>query len=340
MANFSSPPGSSSYNKTLLVLQSASHFHINLNDKIFTGVAQNVATMLKGFGLQQNTNIYVNLTDISGVGSDVIMIENSFHGARGKPSRCLGDRCKDMPRIVVQSEQLSMSAGKRRYLRYLRVCHESPNCVIWDFGNLHWATAHGLADSYMLLPIMHQTRFTKPYQNLKPLANRPLDVVFFAVMTKRRATLREQFTQMNWTMRFEVSRNKTYMKESYANAKICLIAHAWNAQGAGEFHRLFEMAPSGCILVVETFEDEPASDVYTQCGGLTFAAYEELVPVVEKTLLEINQTATKSAAEAAKWWERGINWTELLVVKFGKAVMPEIPSGNTTSKIDAFEKVP
>ena len=78
MANFSSPPGSSSYNKTLLVLQSASHFHINLNDKIFTGVAQNVATMLKGFGLQQNTNIYVNLTDISGVGSDVIMIENSL----------------------------------------------------------------------------------------------------------------------------------------------------------------------------------------------------------------------------------------------------------------------
>jgi hypothetical protein len=159
MANYSSPVGSHSYLKMQHILRISSRFHINSRDEIFDSVEQNMAAMLESYGLTRLSNSTVNTT-IEDV-QDIIRIEISYHGAKKEGSgTCVGNasRCQQMPRIILQTEQLKYRW--REYRVYLTKCHEAPNCMIWDFSDHHYRVAQegGIDDSFMLLPVMTQSR--------------------------------------------------------------------------------------------------------------------------------------------------------------------------------------
>jgi hypothetical protein len=185
----------------------------------------------------------------------------------------------------------------------------------------------------MLLPILHQHRLNQYYKTehdsssiekkeavahtstiadvdeekppLAPLNQRPIDVVFFGVMTPRRKQLQEKLEeialQQHWNLVLEEVANSgsrlDYMANSYRNAKICLIIHSFftsNGGNPGEYHRLSELASSGCVPVVESFGDvlmvdgkNVMDDFYSHCGGVLFADLQELVGTLQAVLYSI-----------------------------------------------------
>jgi len=115
MTNHSSPPGSASYNMT-----NTFAFYIGLGAPIFESVQNNIATMMKGFGLQQEKDPTNR--------SDVICIESSV-----KPRRCVGEYCIASPRIIIQTEQLSEMGERQIYPLPFQSCHHLDHCIIFDF---------------------------------------------------------------------------------------------------------------------------------------------------------------------------------------------------------------
>ena len=164
---------------------------------------------------------------------------------------------------------------------------------------------------------------------------RTIDVVFFGVMTPRRKQIQVQLqqiaSQQNWNMIFEEVENSgsrlKYMADQYQRSKICLIVHSFvgssitggdnaavtGTKSPGEYHRLSEMTPSGCLPVVETFGDEIGLDeYYRQCGGVVFSdlAY---IPSVIQTLLSTNyDNAEKMHGRVTWWYSYKIDWGNLL----------------------------
>jgi hypothetical protein len=126
MANHSSPVGSPSYLKMQHILHTSSRFYINIGDPIFSNVEQNMVAMFEGYGLTRLLNSTIN-TAIEDP-QDIIRIEVSCLGKMGN-TKCIGNatRCQQMPRIILQSEQLAFFW--KQYRQYLTICHEEPNCV-------------------------------------------------------------------------------------------------------------------------------------------------------------------------------------------------------------------
>lgn len=165
---------------------------------------------------------------------------------------------------------------------------------------------------------------------------RTIDVVFFGVMTPRRKQIHAQLQQIalqqNWNMIFQEVENSgsrlEYMADHYQRSKICLIVHSFVGSGTGggdnsaagskspgEYHRLSEMAPSGCLPVVETFGDELGIDeYYRQCGGVVFSdlAY---IPSVIQTLLTTNYDNVDKMYGRVTWWHsHKIDWENVLAL--------------------------
>lgn len=305
MANHSSPPGSASHMKLKRILDNANGFYIYLMIAIFQNVSDNIANMLEGYGLQKT----------SSSGHDVIRVETTV-----RPKKCMGANCTtDAPRIVIQCEQLAAVGDK--HLEYLQTCHLSSNCIIWEFSsyNYEWAKKHGIADSVVLLPTMIQSRLDAGKRNTPtiPLQNRSMDVAFFGSMYDRRKSLRQEILDKhNWTMHFGHSLKKNVMISTYRNAKVCLVAHSFNATTGGEYHRLSESATMGCVPVMEEFADAIAIDDYSRCGGVVFAKYEHLTETVERILHEID-ASERYNNEIVEWWKRGIEWESILPRIFG-----------------------
>jgi hypothetical protein len=307
MVDYSSPQGSMSYNKLHRILNQASSFYVNLGVPIFDDVAKNVATMLKGYGLQQETSPMNR--------NDVIHIEASV-----KP-RSVADGCTESPRIVIQTEQLNVLGPW--YLNSLRNCHASQNCIVWEFSdyNYEWEKRHGLSDSVVLIPILIQTRLTTglevDFTDTKPLNERSLDVVFFAYMLERRLQLRQEIIDKHpdWNIQFEDNSQIQAMVKAYRDAKVCLVAHAYHSKSGGEYHRLSELATFGCIPVMEEFSDSIAIDDYALCGGVVFAPYESLTETVSTVLQDIDANE-RDYTKHAEWWRRGIHWDSILLQMF------------------------
>ena len=334
-AHLSSPPGSASYNKTLRVLRSAKEFSIDFGDRIFVNVIQNLHQMLQPMGL---TPLKTPLQDPEDPRrNETIRIIVSFHGInqhggcvnRQNNTSCLADMAG--PRIILQTEQMSALGAK--YRNYLTHCHESPLCVIWDYSDshLHWAKQAGIAESVMLLPIMHQSRMGRDIGD-KPqpraLLNRSLDVAFFGLITGRRGGIRQAGLDRNWTMRVEKSKNLNLMKASYNDARICLIIHSYTTGGAAEFHRLVELATAGCVPIMESIDDEFAMDTYNRCGGLILtASYSDIIPTVQDVLDQIKNGTLEYNERQVEWWRRGIDWESLLTSIYQR----ELDTVNTES---------
>jgi len=313
MANYSSPPGSRSYEKASKIFHSVTHYQMRLNTikyGIFEEIHGHLSEMLKGFGLKIIYNLRssrqkpVNYTL-------TVQVESVMDAC--------SENCTDTPRIVMQSEQVSSIGYK--FLKALKVCHHSQHCLIVDYSdfNYRWAQKNHIADSVLLLPVMTQSRLGG-LKTIKPLHNRSLDVVFFTSVTEgRRVRYRESLIQnkTDWNIRFEYAGGREYMKDSYADARICLIMHYYDKAAAGEYHRLSEFAPMGCIPVLETFGDKFFLEPYQRCGRVVFADADRLTDAMEKVLLDIKK-GNIDGFRHVEWWRAGIQWSEILTTLFGK----------------------
>jgi hypothetical protein len=184
---------------------------------------------------------------------------------------------------------------------------------MWDFSDSNYRVFQevGIGDSFMLLPIMTQSRLPHP-DSVLPLANRPLDLVLFGTITKRRATLGTKLkNEANFTMIFENSMN---VRPAYLHSKICLIVHTYSAKSGGEYHRLSELAPMGCIPVMEDFMDIVGRQEYQECGGVIVTNYCDILPTLSKVLA--NEATTRNSTKYSEWWKTGIRWKEVLITIF------------------------
>ena len=153
-------------------------------------------------------------------------------------------------------------------------------------------------------------------------------------MTQRRQQIQTQLqqiaSQQDWTMVFEEVDNSgsrlDYMADHYQRSKICLIVHSFvggngdphdspttrSTKSPGEYHRLSEMAPSGCLPVVETFGDDVGlEEYYHQCGGVIFSDLAYIPSVIQTLLTNSYDDADKMQGRVA-WWEHTIDWGHLL----------------------------
>lgn len=128
--------------------------------------------------------------------------------------------------------------------------------------------------NFVLLPIMHQilsrlTAISPDNETLKSLIQRPLDIIFFGLITKRRKFLleeKEKYQSSHPNSKILISKTRpkdlSYKASAYRNAKVCIIAHSfWNISG-GEYHRLTEFGQYGCIPVMEEFADKIGMNQY------------------------------------------------------------------------------
>ena len=312
LANFSSPPGSPSYNKMHHILYNTTGFRIINTDKLFVDVTNNLSKMLESFFREHQVIDSNNTSHPAGGGDGILTVRIVIFATAAD--------CQLSPTIIVQSEQLW--AVGMKYLSALQACHASPLCAIWDFSdyNYRWAQEKQIADSVMLLPVMTQTRLGPVDSSMiRPLANRSLDIVSFLSRTPRRLPILNQFAQRDWSMRLEQTLRVPYMKASYLDAKVCLVMHAYLPQSAGEYHRLSEIAQFGCIPVMETWADTVHVETYQRCGGVIFADYENLVNETEHVLWKLNQSKLEDDLERrTQWWKAGIQWPGVLKTIFLK----------------------
>ncbi|CAB9496223.1 expressed unknown protein [Seminavis robusta] len=339
MSRQSSPRGSPSYLKLQQILSQHKHFHIDLggtHQGLFDVVAQNMGAALQGYGLNQVLVDNAESDDFKRQ-EGMIRVEALFsphRKTRGDMTEPLYLHQPNMAVIILQTEQICCTPYGKSVLPYLQLCHASPNCILWEYAptNLQWLQQQGIADSTVLLPILHQHRLNTYYASaststtgtgtgtgtgMLPLHQRPIDVVFFGVMTPRRKQLQAQLNQIaqqqEWNLVLQEVENSgsrlDYMANAYQNAKVCLIIHSFFAdKNPGEYHRLAELAPSGCVPVVETFGDvlfwennkdqdnsnktNVMEDYYGHCGGVIFATLHELVPSIQAVLFSIRHDSS------------------------------------------------
>ena len=344
MIQFSSPPGSPSRKKLKHVLDQNSAFYISLGPIIFRPMEESLAAMLEGYGMTRVTTPPALINDTHN-DAHITVVETAFSRAVPDPV-CSStttidgnsNTCRNRTRILVQSEQVAGETVGGKYGRRFEASHLSATCIIWEFSdyNYLWAKERGWADSFVLLPVMTQqpSRLSTlvPAQ-LPPLSRRSLDVVFFGVITRRREVvveLAQNYTRdKNWTTQVTKvrPRHTTVMAQAYADAKVCLVTHSYLTEQGGEYHRMSEFAPFGCIPVMERFADTFAMDRYERCGRVVFADLEQLFDAAEQVIAKIG-TTTENEFENLRhidWWKARIRWEELLTTIFGDQHHSKVP---------------
>lgn len=320
MVQYSSPKGSRSFEKMKRILSNHQHFLVDLGGSqgVFDSVAMNIVTMLEGYGLE-----HVNSSETS---EDVLIVHTLFSKWEDEKGTLFLDRPKTSV-VVIQTEQVCCSHYGDRAKLYFAKCHQSANCVMWEYSDMNhqWLQEQHFGDSTLLFPTLHQNRLDPYLSETVPskLAERTIDVVFFGVMTPRRKQIASQIQSMargrwNNIVLEEVSNSGTkldYMAKQYANSKICLIVHSFQASSPGEYHRLSELATSGCVPVIETFGDTFGIDVYDQCGGVVFSDLAN-IPFVIQEVLDALEKHDATLSRRIQWWEDRIKWSQLLGLVF------------------------
>ncbi|KAG7373180.1 hypothetical protein IV203_033904 [Nitzschia inconspicua] len=328
MANFSSHPGSPSFQKMLRILQQSRYYKICPDFPVFDDNIRNYARMLEGYGLRPapsnetllDPSITLHLTRVS-----------------IKLPICHTMDCNNIPRILTQSEQ--MSGVGMGFLNELEECQNSPLCIILEFSDFNYQlmTQRSLKDSVMLLPIMHQARLgDAKEEQIVPMKQRSIDVVFYGYMQSSRR--KQIWSQLNTTkihFLFSTDYSLSEMAQTYSNSKICLIVHS-HTQSALETHRLSEMSRFGCIPLIETVFDTLQLEYYQECGDVTFADFDSLVNTSMEMLSKIQRTPSRVLAEQMRkriqWWRSGIIWEALLNEIFAGYPKTGYPQNTTKDK--------
>jgi len=343
MAKYSAPVGSKSFLKHQRVLTHATKFHLGITGHlrqhgIFSDTIENIIQMLKGYGLEQNFNETID-SDIAH--NDTIMIEFAIYSKNIIPLKCTGTKCHSIPRISLQTEQVTELQWAREYIVE---CHTSPNCLIWDFSDMNFEWAKSIDDggtsnaseSFLIVPHMFHNRLRADYHpknenELLPYQERSIDAVFFGMYSSRRTKFATEYLKGNGTLSTYniVFRKKMRplgaVAKGYSNAKICLVLHSYTADSAGEYHRMSDFKRFGCVPIMETFGDKMLAETLSSCAGIKFADFDDISSTVINELKRINVTSADVLREEQltidRWWERGIEWNRFLGQIFGSVLV-------------------
>ncbi len=315
----SSPPGTASYNKFKHVIDENSEFYVEMGGGhgIFVQNQILMDRMLYGYGLHN--------TDTKPLGhSNVTLVETIFTSS-SCPLRTEVD-CKDQARILIQTEQY--------FTNHVLLCHDAPNCVVLEFSDYNLVKARNhdsvkdLADSFVLLPVMTQSPTSRLSMYEPAVAKDPqsrsIDMVFFGLITGRREVLVElsnayAVAHPDWIVRVGKDISADSIGRQYSEAKLCLVAHSYHANSGGEYHRLSEMAPFGCIPVMEHFSDKIGIDIYEKCAGIIFENVTNLVEAAVDVIAKIDQGYYNDRINAiVSWWRIGIQWETILQTVYGE----------------------
>jgi len=314
MFNYSSPPGSQSYKKMKHVLGLSPFFYVNMGAGLIFGKNQDMMKrMMRGMDLVEidwNPSGPANIT----------LVETFF--TRSTCPLSDGGSCLSQPRIFIQTEQ-------KINWNLIDVCHDSPTCVILEFSdhnlNLAKNRKRELLESYILLPVMTQTpsRMVE-YEPKSPkvIQKRSIDMAFFGLITNRRTGLTkgaDLYRKAHPDRTVIVQKNNKIQSvgTSYREAKVCLLAHSYSSRSGGEYHRMSEFAPFGCIPVMEHFSDTFGIDVYERCGGAIFTNFTNLISVASNVIAQIDQGLYNNRSnDIVNWWKAGIHWESILPTIF------------------------
>lgn len=316
MFEHSSPRGSSSYKQLYNMLSSFPNFFAEYvatvgNNRLFEKVAENLSQMLDGFGLQRISDPH---------DANAIIIGTVFMNDFGLEMI----RSRDRAVLLLQTEQLCCSTFLTpNAYRNLQSCEAAVNCVILEYSehNYNWMEKElKVSSSVVLLPTLLQGRLDDYYRrhHLPSVWERPLDVSFFGTMTQHRKGLFKQIQDPHpnnpqWTMIAEQNNDKLKMVQVYLQSKICLTLHAFQTSGPGEYHRLSELAVSGCVPVMESFGDTLAIDVYQVCGGVVFADFQDLPTCIADILSDTDEEEQdEDMRRRVNWWRNRVEWANLL----------------------------
>eukprot|EP00980_Cylindrotheca_fusiformis_P015444 scaffold4343_cov144-Cylindrotheca_fusiformis.AAC.22 len=316
MFEHSSPKGSSSYIQLYNMLSTFPNFFVDYfatvgNHHLFEDVAKNLSLLLEGFGLRRSH--YHNDADTILTGT--VFMNDFGLSMIQDPERGV---------LLVQTEQLCCSdfLGANVY-RNLQACEFSSNCIIIDYSehNYNWmAEELNVSSSVVLLPTLLQGRLDEYFRphHLPSVWERNLDVSFFGTMTPRRKKVLDYIHDPNpnnpqWNIVMEQNHDKMRMAETYLHSKVCLTVHAFESSGPGEYHRLSEVAVSGCIPVMESFGESLAIDVYEACGGVIFADFQNLPNrIVDAVRGNDEEEEEEKMHRRVRWWRNRIQWEDLL----------------------------
>ena len=328
--------------KTRKVMSSANMFMIKLmpdakqsNEGIFSDVEQNIIKMMTGYGksLMKNSNV---LNSHEQINRRVIGIESSFYSCLHEVKACQDSTyCDLVAKIIIQTEQISVlnnlnPSVQQRYLSCINECHNSDNCVVFEYSDFNYKWIKNKLQSsasMLLIPHMIQNRLSswKP-KIIKPLVARQDNAVFFGVVetTRRKRILpaitrhfaRAQNIDKDATSiitgNIGESRNQTneLMAMTYSNSRICFNIHSYASLSPGEYHRLSEVIPFGCIPLFESFADTIGIDAYSTCGGVIFV--DDVRLFHDSLISTLTNIHTDRMDLRLKWWENGIHWETLL----------------------------
>lgn len=288
---------------------------------MFSKTEVSIARMLQGYGLHQ-TALPPDYSD-----HNVTIVESIW-----TKSVCpiTDTRCWRQARIVIQSEQLSSTLRYvQQYLAHpIRACCESPNCIIFEFSEYNYKKlrkSQSVEDSIVLLPVMTQSPsrlFSFLPKVRKEMKERLYDIVFFGSMTSRRREhlpgLLQSYLKEYPDRSLVISNdhNQTSIAKAYKEAKICLVLHSYSRESGGEYHRMSEIAPFGCIPVMESFSDGIGVPVYESCGGVVFADVDNLANTAIDVIRKIEGGHYDRLSEVTAWWEAGILWEHFFPTVF------------------------
>ncbi|KAL3934285.1 MAG: hypothetical protein SGBAC_009963 [Bacillariaceae sp.] len=320
----SSPKGSTSYKKLGKLIHQFSHFYVDFistlgKDGLFEDVGENLSQMMQGYGLAQSSDVN-NPNAI--VFSSVFLNENGRKLIIEKGNRGV---------ILVQTEQLCCSKWlSENVFENLKACEKSSQCIILEYSDHNYQYMKDelqVSKSVVLLPIMLQGRLDEYYRrhHLPAMWERSVDVAFFGTLTERRITALQTIQNPNptdpeWETSMEQSHDKLKVVQTYLHSRVCLTVHAFQPKGPGEYHRLSELGVSGCVPVMERFEDTLEMHVYKLCGGVVFTEVDELPDQIASVLEQMDvdeEGQDDSMRRRVEWWKERVDWKTILVQTFG-----------------------
>jgi hypothetical protein len=154
--------------------------------------------------------------------------------------------------------------------------------------------------------------------DMKPITERPIDVVMFGKSCPRRELIKSRILEQHpdWKVEIKVLTDIINLTEAYSNAKICLTVHATPGPCGGEYHRLSETAPFGCVSVLENVTDACWLNPYMECAGVHFATFDTIISKLAEVMDGIRTQPDHwllKQSSMVEWWRKSNSWQDQLL---------------------------
>ena len=237
------------------------------------------------------------------------------------------------PHKPIQQEKAEFN---KVVLNYLKTCMLTPDCIILEYSDLNRSRMEVyfgkelVRSSIVMLPAMIHNRLQKSSfagsLGSRPMKDRYINGLSIATPTLRRLmwlqnqeTTSDLFTGASLSSKSIVmeiipSSEEFIQAYMYSVSKTCFVVHSYEDQSAGEYHRLSEMGPFGCVPIVESIGDKIAIEIYEECGGVLFVDLAHILPTIIDILAQKGKyNKTISVDARRQWWNNQIQWKNILM---------------------------